>query len=277
MHDLGGLAALASVLYVGRRRVVETAPHSIPLVALGTGLALVRLVRLQRRQRVPGRRRHRRRLPEHRPRRLVRGHRPGWSWTGVTPEKPHFLGLLTGAVAGLATITPAAGLRLAVSPRSIIGIAAGVVCYCAVALKNRLQLGRRAGRLGRPRRRRLPRASSCSASSPPRPSIPPAATACCTAAARSSSSSWRPASAARLWAFAFTWGMLWLIDQITPVRVGEDAEGGPRRGDAWRDGVPGRSGAGRRLARPLHYEMTRRLKLRVPAHRKTPQNTSSAG
>ena len=27
-----------------------------------------------------------------------------------------------------------------------------------------------------------------------------------------------------VWAFAFTWGMLWLIDRVTPVRAGEAAE-----------------------------------------------------
>src|SRR5439155_27332478 len=54
-------------------------------------------------------------------------------------KKPKFLGLLTGAVAGLATITPAAGY---VSPTTavIIGIVSGVVCYFAVALKNKLAL-----------------------------------------------------------------------------------------------------------------------------------------
>ena len=52
-------------------------------------------------------------------------------------RKPKFVGLLTGAVGGLATITPAAGY---VSPTSavIIGVVAGVVCYFAVALKNKL-------------------------------------------------------------------------------------------------------------------------------------------
>src|SRR5207237_2476038 len=52
-------------------------------------------------------------------------------------KKPKFLGLLPGAVAGLATITPAAGY---VSPATavIIGSIAGVVCYYACALKNRL-------------------------------------------------------------------------------------------------------------------------------------------
>src|SRR5206468_9222892 len=58
-----------------------------------------------------------------------------WRATG----RPRFLGLLTGAVAGLATITPAAGY---VSPVTaiVIGSAAGAVCYGAVWLKNRRQL-----------------------------------------------------------------------------------------------------------------------------------------
>ena len=38
VHNTAGLAALASVLYVGRRRVVDGGAHSVPLVALGTGL-----------------------------------------------------------------------------------------------------------------------------------------------------------------------------------------------------------------------------------------------
>ena len=56
----------------------------------------------------------------------------------MNEKKPKFLGLLTGAVAGLATITPAAGY---VSPTTavIIGVSAGIVCYYAVELKNKLQ------------------------------------------------------------------------------------------------------------------------------------------
>jgi Amt family ammonium transporter len=55
----------------------------------------------------------------------------------ILEKKPKFVGLLTGAVAGLATITPAAGF---VTPGSaaIIGVVAGVVCYAAVAIKNKL-------------------------------------------------------------------------------------------------------------------------------------------
>jgi Amt family ammonium transporter len=57
------------------------------------------------------------------------------AWT--REKKPKFLGLLTGAVAGLATVTPAAGY---VSPTTavIIGVVSGVVCYFAVELKNKL-------------------------------------------------------------------------------------------------------------------------------------------
>ncbi len=38
VHNIAGIAALASVIYVGRRKVADTGPHSVPLVALGTGL-----------------------------------------------------------------------------------------------------------------------------------------------------------------------------------------------------------------------------------------------
>ena len=37
VHAIAGLAGLASVLYVGRRKTVD-APHNIPFIALGTGL-----------------------------------------------------------------------------------------------------------------------------------------------------------------------------------------------------------------------------------------------
>src|SRR5881409_1759932 len=137
VHNTAGMAALASVLYVGRRRVQDTGPHSIPLVALGTGLlwfgwygfnagsefrvdAVTATAFLNT---------------------DVAASFAGVAWMIVewmTTQKPKFVGLLTGSVAGLATITPAAGY---VSPASaaIIGIISGVVCFYAVALKNKLQ------------------------------------------------------------------------------------------------------------------------------------------
>jgi Amt family ammonium transporter len=56
-------------------------------------------------------------------------------WT--VQRRPKFVGLMTGAVAGLATITPAAGY-VSLPSAAIIGIAAGAVCYLAVHLKNKL-------------------------------------------------------------------------------------------------------------------------------------------
>jgi Amt family ammonium transporter len=50
--------------------------------------------------------------------------------------KPKFIGFLTGGLAGLVVITPAAGY---VSPTAamVFGLAAGIVCYLAIAFKNR--------------------------------------------------------------------------------------------------------------------------------------------
>ncbi len=137
VHNIAGMAALASVLYVGRRRVGDSVPHSIPLVALGTGLlwfgwygfnagselkvdAVTGLAFLNT---------------------DIAASFAGPTWmllAWIFEKKPKFLGLLTGAVAGLATITPCAGY---VTPTSaaIIGILAGAVCYFAVNLKNRLR------------------------------------------------------------------------------------------------------------------------------------------
>ncbi len=137
VHNIAGMAALASVLYVGRRKVGDSVPHSIPLVALGTGLlwfgwygfnagsqlkvdAVTGVAFLNT---------------------DIAASFAGPTWmllAWIFEKKPKFLGLLTGAVAGLATITPCAGY---VTPTSaaIIGIIAGVVCYFAVNLKNYLK------------------------------------------------------------------------------------------------------------------------------------------
>jgi Amt family ammonium transporter len=136
VHNIAGMAALASVLFVGRRRIADKGPHSIPLVALGTGLlwfgwygfnagselqvdsvTALAFVNTD-----------------------IAASFAAISWLFLEwslVKKPKFVGLLTGAVAGLATITPAAAF---VSPGSaaIIGMCAGIICYGAVSLKNRL-------------------------------------------------------------------------------------------------------------------------------------------
>jgi ammonium transporter, Amt family len=137
VHAIAGMAALASVFYVGRRKVKDHGPHSIPLVALGTGLlwfgwygfnagselrvdAVTALAFLNT---------------------DVAASFAGTVWLvidWIKEGKPKFLGLLTGAVAGLATITPAAGY-VTTSSAVIIGIVAGGACYFAVMLKNSLK------------------------------------------------------------------------------------------------------------------------------------------
>lgn len=136
VHAIAGMAALASVFFVGKRKVVDSGPHSIPLVALGTGLlwfgwygfnagselrvdSVTALAFLNT---------------------DVAASFAGIVWLIIEwskTRKPKFVGLLTGAVAGLATITPAAGY-VTTNSAIIIGCLAGFVCYFAVALKNRL-------------------------------------------------------------------------------------------------------------------------------------------
>ena len=137
VHAVAGFAALASVIYIGKRRDIANTPNSIPLIALGTGLlwfgwygfnagsaldvnAITGLAFLNT---------------------DVAASFAAITWMIIEwsrSKKPKFVGLLTGAVAGLATITPAAGyvsLPFAV----IIGITSGIVCYIAVDIKNKMK------------------------------------------------------------------------------------------------------------------------------------------
>lgn len=137
VHASAGMAALASVFYVGRRRTPDRGPHSIPLVALGTGLLWFGWYGFNAGSELQ--------VDEITVTAFlntdVAASFAAMTWlvlAWVLEKKPKFVGLLTGAVAGLATITPAAGF-VTPSHAAIIGIAAGFVCYVAVALKNKLQ------------------------------------------------------------------------------------------------------------------------------------------
>ena len=59
-----------------------------------------------------------------------------WLRTGKTTS---VVGAATGAIVGLAAITPAAGF-VGPMPAILIGLVAGVLCYSAVLLKNRMKL-----------------------------------------------------------------------------------------------------------------------------------------
>ena len=138
VHTTAGFAALASVLFVGRRKVKDRGPHSLPLVALGTALLWFGWYGFNAGSEL--------RVDEVTVTAFlntdIAASIAGLTWLAIAwivEKKPKFIGLLTGAVAGLVAITPAAGY-VSISGAIIIGVLAGVVCYLAVALKNRLKL-----------------------------------------------------------------------------------------------------------------------------------------
>ncbi len=136
VHTTAGFAALASVIYVGKRRDRQSPPNSVPLIAIGTGLLWFGWYGFNAGSELDVD--------------AITGQAfintdvaasfAAIVWLFIEwsmARKPKFVGLLTGAVAGLATITPAAGY-VTLPSAAIIGIAAGIICYLAVSLKNKI-------------------------------------------------------------------------------------------------------------------------------------------
>ena len=221
VHASAGWAALASVLYVGKRKFVDL-PHNIPFIALGTGLLWFGWYGFNAGSELK---------VDHITALAFLNTDIAASFAATTwlflewwdAKKPHFVGLLTGAVAGLATITPAAGY-VPIWASVAIGVCAGGICYLAVQLKNRLQwddaldvwgvhgIG---GTLGI-----VLLGIFASRAVNPNGGI---------GLVHGASSFFGKQVAAglgcSLYAFAFTYGMLRLIDFVTPVRVTESEEG----------------------------------------------------
>ena len=221
VHALAGMAALASVIYVGKRRVEDAGAHNVPFVAIGAALlwfgwfgfnagselavdevTAVAFINTQIAAAFAA----------------ITWLLLAWLYDG----KPSFVEMLIGMIAGLATITPAAGF---VSPQSamLIGVAAGAVCYFAVVFRKKKGLDDAldvwgvhgvGGALGIIMLGVL--AST---------EINPAGAD----GLMSGSSDFflvqlTGLALACVWAFAFTYGMLMMIDKVTPVRVSEEAE-----------------------------------------------------
>ena len=133
VHNSAGFAALASVLYVGRRSTMDQKPHNVPLIALGTGLLWFGWYGFNAGSELAV-------DPVTASAFLntdVAASFAGVTWLFVewaNAKQPKFVGLLTGSVAGLATITPAAGY-VSLGSAAVIGILASLLCYYAVALK----------------------------------------------------------------------------------------------------------------------------------------------
>ena len=137
VHATAGFAALASVIFVGKRKDRESPPNSIPLIAIGTGLLWFGWYGFNAGSELDVD--------------AITGQAfintdVAASFAAITwliiewsiVKKPKFVGLLTGAVAGLATITPAAGY-VTLPSAVMIGTASGLVCYVAVHFKNKLE------------------------------------------------------------------------------------------------------------------------------------------
>ena len=136
VHATAGFAALAAVSFVGSRKFKDNKPNSIPLMAIGTALlwfgwygfnagselnadGITALAFLNT---------------------DIAASFAAITWLSIewyNERKPKFVGFMTGAVAGLATVTPAAGM-VSMPVAAFMGIMGGVVCYFAVHLKNRM-------------------------------------------------------------------------------------------------------------------------------------------
>jgi Amt family ammonium transporter len=139
VHATCGAAALASVLVIGPRKGYgkeNFVPHNLPMTMLGTGLLWFGWFGFNGGSALAAN--------DVAATAFVATHLAGmagmamWSlmeWFKV--GRPTTLGAASGAVAGLATITPAAGF---VGPNAaiLIGLLAGAICFSAVSAKARL-------------------------------------------------------------------------------------------------------------------------------------------
>jgi ammonium transporter, Amt family len=140
VHTSAGFAALASILVIGKRKIKKgekTLPHNITYVALGAALlwfgwfgfnggsalgsnvlAAIAFVNTDVAASTA----------------MITWMIIDWMRNG----KPSMVGAMTGAVAGLVTITPAAGF---VQPWSaaVIGIICAIVCYGAILFRGRMK------------------------------------------------------------------------------------------------------------------------------------------
>ncbi len=138
VHATSGFSALAAALYIGKRKGFlqePMPPHDLPLTVLGAGLLWFGWFGFNAGSALSS--------GELATMAFVTTHTAAVSatMTWILVEwyhrgKPTMFGAATGAIAGLATITPAAGY---VSPMSalLIGIAAGLLCYTALNAKTK--------------------------------------------------------------------------------------------------------------------------------------------
>ncbi len=138
VHISSGISALAVSLVIGKRngfREYTFEPHNLPMTAIGTGLLWFGWFGFNAGSALSANGLAANAL-------LVTNTAAStaaltWLFTGWYMDgKPSILGMLSGAVAGLVAITPAAGY-VDVSSAIIIGFIAGLVCYFAVLYRSK--------------------------------------------------------------------------------------------------------------------------------------------
>ncbi len=139
VHLSSGVAALAAAIILGKRKGFgseELRPHNLPMTLLGAGLLWFGWFGFNAGSALSaGSLAGSAFVATH-----VAGTTGAVSWISMEWKmigKPTTLGAASGAVAGLATVTPAAGF---VGPLSaaLIGIIAGIACYFGIRLKGKL-------------------------------------------------------------------------------------------------------------------------------------------
>lgn len=142
VHVTAGVAALACVLYMGKRKgfgTEEMRPNNIPLTILGAGLLWFGWFGFNAGSALSaGGLAAMAFAATH-----LGAAAAAASWTAVEwfhKGKPTVMGAAAGMIAGLVAITPASGFVMP-GAAILIGLASGVVCYLAVAImKNVLRL-----------------------------------------------------------------------------------------------------------------------------------------
>jgi Amt family ammonium transporter len=140
VHATSGFSALAAALFIGRRKGFlhePMPPHDLPMTVLGAGLLWFGWFGFNGGSALAS--------GELATMAFVTTHLAAVSatltWTlaeWVHRGKPTMFGAATGAIAGLATITPASGY-VGPLPALVIGIGAGLLCYTALNAKTRFR------------------------------------------------------------------------------------------------------------------------------------------
>jgi Amt family ammonium transporter len=136
VHATSGFSALAAALYIGKRKGFlreHMPPHNLPMTVLGAGLLWFGWFGFNAGSALSS--------GSLATMSFLTTHTAACSatitWIAVEwihRGKPTMFGAATGSIAGLATITPAAGF-VGPLPALLIGIAAGLICYVALNAK----------------------------------------------------------------------------------------------------------------------------------------------